>query len=554
MKIEDYFQDYKTNKVSPLTEMIEYLHDEVSDLINCDATRLEGRLQESYESYLFNKKIPENSRTPKEVLSDLSRNFGGAIRWHNPGSMINVNPPANLPAIAASAYSMLFNPNFAQDLSTGSLLSTELEVIKLMAELVGWDWKNAHGIFTFGGKSTNLHAVKIGLQKALKNTLDKPIKKDVFIISTEQGHPCHTEVCGWLGIGYESLIKVPVDSFGMMDIEVTEKLICENIENGKVFAGMLLNGGTTIQLTVDPINEAVDMRDRLVQKYNLDYSPHIHVDAVIGWAWLFFKDYDFCKNELNFSEKTLIKIASLTNRITQMDRVDSFGADFHKTGYCPYVSSLFMVKDRKYLYELGKRDSVELEELEYGNYSPFEYSLELSRSGTGPISAYMALHCFGKNGFRELIGNLVEVGEYLKATLKLNKEFEVVNDETEGSVTLFVIKNEEFNINYQDIKNMSKEEVEDFAKYNYYFYLYLLEKQTKHEVKVVMDYSSGFDKTPNNTKIGVFKAYHMSPYITKELMDIYINEIYQAKKEFDKIKDEYQPYLVAHKPRQFVLR
>ena len=240
---------------------------------------------------------------------------------------------------------------------------------------------------------------------------------------------------------------------------------------------MILNGGTTIQLTVDPIHEAVDMRDRIVEKYGLDYEPHIHADAVIGWAWLFFKDYDFEKNELNLGETTLRKIKSMSSGISQMDRVDSFGVDFHKTGFCPYISSLFMLNRRKHLYDLGKTKTLELSELEYGNYSPFEYTLELSRAATGPISAFMALHCFGKKGFRSLIGNLVETGEHFKSYMKeRSSEFETVNDDTEGPVTLFIVKPEDSDIKYSQIKYMSKEEAEDIGKYNYNFYLFMLKK------------------------------------------------------------------------------
>lgn len=554
MNVYDYFQDYKINEIEQLIDMMTHLHDNVNNLVDCNMTRLSGRIESTYEDFLKDRCISEESRGPKEVLTELSKYFGGAIRWHNPGTMINVNPPANMPAIAASAYSMLYNPNFAQDMSTGSLLMTELEVIKIMSDLVGWDWKNAHGVFTFGGKSTNMHAVKIGLQKALKNTIDKAIRQDVFVISSEQGHPCHSEVCAWLGIGQESLVRVPVDGKGVMIIEETERIINEKIQNGGIFAGMILNGGTTIQMTVDPIHDAVAMRNRIAAKNNLDYIPHVHVDSVIGWAWIFFKDYDFDKNELEFGAAALKKIRQLSQKIEQLDQADSFGADFHKTGFCPYISSIFMLNDRKPLFDLGKTKTLEWNDLEYGNYSPFEYTLELSRASTGPISAFVALHGFGKEGFRKLIGNLMETGECFKDSLRKYKEFDIVNDDTEGPVTLFIVKPENSNIEYRNIKLMKKEDAEEIAKYNYYFYLFMLEKQSKHELNFVLDYSSGYDKTPNGTKIGVLKAYHMSPYVTNELMKNYVNEIYKAKCEFDKIKDDYKPYVVPHKPRQFVLR
>ncbi len=555
MKIDKYFQSNSNNEITSLLEMIEYLHKGVNDFVDTDMTRLSNRMQGSYEDFLKHKKISVNPRDPYEVLSELTDYFGGAIRWQNPGTMINVNPPANIPSIAASAYAMLFNPNFAQDMSTGTLLATELEVSKIISDFVGWDWKQTQGLFTFGGKSTNMHAVKIALQKALGDTINKAIKDKVFIISSIQGHPCHAEVCGWLGIGQESLIRVPVDKNGTIDVEAAEIIINTRIAQGEIFGGIILNGGTTIQLTVDPIYKIVDMRDRIVEQNKLKYIPHLHVDSVIGWAWLLFKNYDFELNKFNFSETALEKIKIMHNSIKQLDKADSFGVDFHKTGFCPYISSMFMLNDRENLPILGNSKTIKYNELEYGNYSPFEYTLELSRSSTGPIAAFMALHCFGEEGFQQLIGNLVETGEHFKKYIvATSKHFEIVNDNTKGHVTLFIIKPEDFTLSYNKIKYMSKEEAEEIGKYNYHFYLFMLEKQFKSEINFVLDYSSGYDKTKSGTKIGVFKAYHMSPFITNDIMENIANDIIKLKKEYDEFKGEYIPREVPHKPRQFVLR
>ena len=43
-------------------------------------------------------------------------------------------------------------------------------------------------------------------------------------------------------------------------------------------------------MIVDPIKEVVELRDRLVRELNLTYTPHIHVDAVVGFPWIFLKN------------------------------------------------------------------------------------------------------------------------------------------------------------------------------------------------------------------------------------------------------------------------
>ena len=558
--IEKYFQDPKSSDISKLLDLINEVNTNVEDMVEPNFPRIKGKIEEPYEKYLEAKVLPQKSNNLEDVFKDISKLFKGALRWNYPGTMINVNPPANLGAIAILSYANLYNPNFAQDMSTGGLALAELEVTKYLCDLAGIDWKQALGVFTFGGKGTNLYAVKIGLEKCLTNEDEDGITDNIFTITTEQGHPCHTEVCGWLGIGRKNSIRVPVDSDGVIKIDEAEKIISKELEKGRKLACITINGATTIQMTIDPVKEVAEMRDRLVEKYNLNYKPHIHLDSVIGWVYLFFKDYDFEKNPLNIRKLALAKIKKMYTRISNIKYADSFSADFHKTGFCPYLSSIFITKNREEIYKLGgpKSKVLQVSDLEYGNYSPFLYTLELSRSSSGPLSALVTLKSFGVEGFQEIIGELMNMGEYMKEKIDENNEYEVINEnDSDGFVTLFIVKPKGCKYSYEDIvysRGMSKQESEELAKYNHTFYLYLLEKQMKRETTFAMDYSTGYRKNVNGVRIGVFKAYPMSPFLHEQEVDNIVNELRKLKEEFDKIKDTYEPKEVPHKPRDFVFR
>lgn len=558
--IEKYFQDPKNNDISKLLNLIREINVKVEDMVEPNFPRVKGKIEEPYENYLETKVLPQKSNDLEEVFEEISRLFKGALRWNYPGTMINVNPPANLGAIAISAYANLYNPNFAQDMSTGGLALAELEVTKYLCDLAEIDWKQALGVFTFGGKGTNLYAVKIGLEKCMANEDEDGIRNNIFAITTAQGHPCHTEVCGWLGIGRKNSIRVPVDSNGIIIIDEAEKIIAKELEKGKKLACITINGATTIQMTIDPVKKVAEMRDRLVEKYKLDYKPHIHVDSVIGWVYLFFKNYDFKSNPLNIRKRALKKIEKMYTRISDIKYADSFSADFHKTGFCPYLSSIFITKNREEIYKLGgpKSKVLQISDLEYGNYSPFLYTLELSRSSSGPLSALVTLKSFGVEGFQEIIGELMNMGEYMKEKIDEYEEYEVINEnDSDGFVTLFIVKPKGCKYSYDEIvysKGMSIEESESLAKYNHTFYLFLLEKQMKRETTFAMDYSTGYRKNVNGVRIGVFKAYPMSPFLHEKEVDNIVNELRSLKEEFDKVKDTYKPKEVPHKPRDFVFR
>ena len=126
-----------------------------------------------------------------------------------------------------------------------------------------------------------------------------------------------------------------------------------------------------------------DIRDKLVDEFGLDYTPHLHADAVIGWAWSVFNDYDFDHNPLGFRHRTVRALAGTHRRIQHLPLADSVGIDFHKTGFAPYVSSLFLVKDARDL-ELISRSPEETPYLFHdGHYHPGRYTLETTRSGCG---------------------------------------------------------------------------------------------------------------------------------------------------------------------------
>ena len=211
----------------------------------------------------------------------------------------------------------------------------------------------------------------------------------------------------------------------------------EAIEEGRRIVAILATMGTTDAFGIDDLESIVGLRDSLVEEYGLDYRPHVHADAVIGWAWSAFKGYDFEENALGFRLRTVRCLAGAYHRISRLALADSIGVDFHKTGFTPYVSSLFLVKDRSDLNLLGRG----LEEMPYmfrsGRWHPGTYTLETSRSGGGVLAAWANLRLFGIEGLRVLLGYLVEMAELLREHLDGHGSTSVLNSDNFGTVTLF---------------------------------------------------------------------------------------------------------------------
>lgn len=536
--IDKYFYSNKSEECKEISKMLFELDNYVKNYVsNEKSVLLEGKIND-YNRFIKNKSLSYFSKDSSDVLKSFSKLFQRAVIWENPGTMINITPPANIISLVTSFYASLYNPNFAQDESSGYLMTTELLVIKYLSEIVGWNAKKSGGVFTFGGKGTNLYGVKIGLKKAFPDIIENGIGgRKAVVISNEKGHPCHKEVCDWLGLGKSSCIRLKTNESGQIDIDDMEECMRTQIENNNKIACIILNGGTTNEIIIDPIKKVVDLRNRLVKEYKLNYIPHIHVDAVIGWAWLFFKKYDFKNNKFNMSKQELKKIKSMKNKIAQIKYADSFGADFHKTGFCPYISSVYLSKDFNDVTILGNKKYKGIDKLLFGEYSPFEYTLELTRSSIGPVSAYIALETFGIEGFQELIYKLFSNGEYIRTKINSINGFEVINLDTEGIATLFVV-HKDYEKKYIDYLNLSEEKIKAFLDYNYKFYLYSLKMLEEKKVDFKITFSKSYKSYGSNIKTGALKIYPTSPIVNKEELDNIMLQLKNLKQDFDKYTKE----------------
>lgn len=527
MKIDKYFGSYEKNNYNLLKDYMSFLDNELNNYYNFGKPFFKGSYELNYGKFLQNKKLNKNPKEPEEVLKYIAPYFENIPNYNNPGTMINVIPPVNLVSLSTTSIMNLYNPNFAQDTYAGMLIKSELEVCKYISDLVGWEYQKSYGTFTFGGKGTNLYATKVAINKIDPEAYEKGCERGkYFMLTSKTGHPCHYEVCNWLGIGIDNCYEIPCDENGQMDLEEAKRIIDDNLKKNRLFIGINLTAGSTNELYVDPIKKVSLMIDEVVKKYKLKYRPHIHADAVIGWVYLFFNEYDFKKNRLNIDKKYLSKIKSLNKKIKELKYVDSIGIDFHKTGFCNYTSSLVLFKNKDDYFTLYEKDNKSLDEMEYGTYNPYHSTLELTRSGNGPISALCALKSFGINGFQEIISNIFSSCEYFRELLSKNKNICIINKETEGLATLFIIKPKKY-INYtlKDIIKLDEKQISDIREYNISYSKYILNKAINNEISFCYTSSRSYIIPLTNIKIGALKAYPMSIFLNKKNVSNIVNEI-----------------------------
>ena len=476
--------------------------------------------------------LAEDGRSVEEVARLLVDQLEGMPIWGHPRTQINVVPPPSIPSVIGSLLPAIYNPNLVSDDTSFGLMLTEAAVAAMTSRLIGYDPERAAGVFTFGGTGTVLYGAKLGIEKAFPDAMDTGVPPGGVILASGQSHYCRLNVAGWLGLGEENVVAVPTHLTNDIRIDLLEKAARDLLDQGRRIVALVATMGTTDAFGIDDLDAIADLRDRLVEDYGLDYTPHIHADAVIGWAWSVFNDYNFEENPLGFRPRTVRALASARRRISKLHRADSVGIDFHKTGFAPYISSLFLVRNRADMQLLvrGREQMPYL--FQSGERHPGVYTLETSRGGSGVLAAYANLQLFGRVGLRVLLGHLVEMAETLREHLEGHDSTTVLNHDGVGTVTVFRVYPDGVDTwTVKDRERTSPAAREELLRHNDYnrrLYRYLYDRAMRGE-GVHISMTDCYRITDYGEPMVGLKSFILSPFIDERDVEQLVRDILDAR-------------------------
>jgi L-2,4-diaminobutyrate decarboxylase len=403
--------------------------------------------QNAWQGYLGDPVLPDYSgckevqledhmKPLEEVIEEMLGYFNGMPNWNHPQTMANVAPPANTAAIIGSALCSIYNPNILEGDYSWNIAKTEIEAVAMLSQLIGWDPNTSGGIFTFSGTGCYLYATKLALTIALgKDSRYSGIREEGQILVSCGGHYAKQNCSDWTGLGMNNVREIQVDENNSMSIAHLKQVMEECQQQDKPIVMIVCTMGTTDSWAVDPVEEVRELIDQYENAKGYP-KPFLYADAVIGWSWLAFSTYDFDQNPLQFSRNTLKVLESNYQQIEPLHDADAIGIDFHKTGWAPYICSVFMVKDyQKFTEYLGRPSPAYLQDRT--PYNPYKYTLETSRTGAFSMAAWATLRLFGREGFQVLLGHIIEVGLFLRQLLARDNNLVCVNPDNYGFVTLF---------------------------------------------------------------------------------------------------------------------
>ncbi len=382
--------------------------------------------------------LREKSTPHSEVIKEIIQLFDGMPNWGHPMALSGVNPPANTASIIGASLSQVFNADLAGGEYSWNVAKAEIESGAMLAELLGWDPAVSGGIYTFGGTGSYLYALKLALTTVLGESSRKTgIREEGQLLVSAAGHYAQCTCGDWTGLGTNNVRQIAIDAESRMDIQCLKNEMKKCQEENKPIVMIVCTMGTTDAFAIDAAYEIRELIDSYQNAKGYP-QPFFYADAVIGWPWMTFKNYDMRLNHLMFPQETIEVIELVYKQIAALTVVDAMGIDFHKTGWSPFASSFFLVKDyQSFTKKLARPDPPYLQK--YTNYNPFMFTLETTRGASGALAGWASLKFFGYEGYQVMLGRMTELMMFFREVLGREKNMVCINPGNYGFVTLFRI-------------------------------------------------------------------------------------------------------------------
>ena len=330
-----------------------------------------------------------------------------SLKVHHPHSLAHLHCPTLVTSQIAEVLINATNQSMdSWDQSpAGSLM--EVQLIEWLRQKVGYG-KGTAGVFTSGGTQSNLMGVLLARDACIaKNWKDEngaewsvqrdgipaDAMKKVKVLCSANAHFSVQKNMAMMGMGFQSVIAVPVNANAQMDIGELEKIMAQQHAKGNIVACVVATAGTTDAGAIDPLPQIRAITDQ--------YGAWLHVDGAWGGALLMSNDY--------------------RDWLEGIELADSITLDFHKQYFQSISCGAFLLKDeanyRFMQYEAEYLNSAYDEE--HGVPNLVSKSLQTTRRFDA-LKLWFTIEALGENLYGSMIDSGVklsrEVADYIKAT------------------------------------------------------------------------------------------------------------------------------------------
>ncbi|MCB5238939.1 pyridoxal phosphate-dependent decarboxylase family protein [Niallia circulans] len=389
--------------------------DELKDPNKLTLGEMPEYTEDYYNRIIQKADVPTTGVPMDEVMAELLKLVDGH-RYVNRNYVANAAPLPNIASIIGNLVMVLVNGNNLWDVEGPAAATAEVKVTSMLSKLIGYDENLSAGYTTWGGQGAVFNSLRLAIARYAPTSNQMGIPRNLYCFCSELSHYSLYKSVEAAGIGVENMIRVKVNHDHSMNIEDLKEKMEQVIAKGGVPLYVLSTMGTTDTFGIDNLEEIKQVAEELESKHCL--SPiYIHADTAMGGMYTFFNNYDFESNPLGLEDNIKEVLKSYQQKFKHIKLADSMVFDFHKLGQTPYITSLFLIKNRENLkyVDLDEEETPYVGNRGYGSYHT-GYTLECSRMGSA-MAIYASLLAFGMEGYQKLLANYIRVNIKFRETL-----------------------------------------------------------------------------------------------------------------------------------------
>jgi len=405
--------------IDDFVEQHKLLGNTVPRIINDYAARLDSRrvtpeATPAQLETLFAEPLPEKGVSLEEILERFSKDIEpNAMGVASPKYFGQFNPTPLPIGVWADALSSMLNQNAGAWRNGPTSAMIEARVIRWLCDLLEYG-PNSLGTLASGGSEANLIALKCARDQVTATIKDKGVRSaasDLVVYASEQCHYSIDKSVDLLGLGRESLRKIPTDKNFHIRLDALNEEIARDRAAGRLPCCIVGVAGTTSTGVIDPLEDLAV----IARESELWY----HVDAAYGAP-------------LAFSEKHKHKLRGIA-------LADSITFDPHKWMFVPFACGATLVREGghvlrdsfdmspEYLSEDRGGADVEFDFFRYGQMGTRRFN---------SLKLWMAMKFMGRQGYAQTVERQIDLTNYLASQLDQLPGFQRVG-EVETAVCCF---------------------------------------------------------------------------------------------------------------------
>lgn len=382
----------------------------------CDEKAYSGPTPQELKQFIEQDSILPEKGLGWENVFNLTKEkiLPNLLRTSSVDYMPHLHSPSLIETLSSELIISAFNQSMDSWDQAPVATEIEVEVVRHLCKLYGYDSKS-DGVFTSGGSQSNQTAIILARDWFINERLHYDVKKyglppnftKLRMYTSEISHFSMEKSAHILGLGYESVVKVPVDSKKRMDFGKLEQLIEQDVNAGNIPFLVVATVGTTDFGSIDPLKP--------IKELCAKHKIWLHADAAYGSGVIMSEKYK--------------------NRVEGLNLCDSITVDFHKMFLMPISCSAVLLKNAKNFDILTiHADYLNRQEDEEDGYTNLvDKSLQTTRRFDA-LKLWMSFQIRGKDGWSALITKNLDNANYLYQIISKNPNFETVNEPEISSV------------------------------------------------------------------------------------------------------------------------